>query len=131
MPTTEQKYRRRRWSSWATGLVIILMGLAYLLHNLGVVSPFINYENWWALFVLAAAIWPLAEAYDSYRDSGRFDGRVQHSLLSAAGIVLVAAFFLLHLDWGVWWPLFMILGGLWVFVSDHKRDKDAADKPKS
>jgi len=109
------------WGGLAGGLVVILVGVVFLLRNLGIPLPFAGLHNWWALFILAGAVPFLAQALDSYRKVGRVDQAVLHSLLVAGAMLLVAAMFLLDLDWGVWWPLFVIYGGLWTMAGVGKR----------
>jgi membrane protein implicated in regulation of membrane protease activity len=43
--------------------------------------------------------------------------------LVAGAIILVAVMFLLGLDWQVWWPLFVILGGLSTLVRKPYRSR--------
>jgi hypothetical protein len=109
------------WGGLACGLVVILVGVVFLLRNLGIPLPFLGLHNWWALFIVVGAVPLLAQAADSYRKSGRMDQAVRHSLLSALAVLLVAAFFLLDLDWSVWWPLFVIYGGLWTIAGVGKK----------
>ena len=35
--------------------------------------------------------------------------------------------FLFSLDWGVWWPLFVILGGLYTLVPHRRRRGNGGD----
>lgn len=93
-------------------LFVIAIGVLFLLRNLGYGFDFFEFHNWWAWLILAAALAPLTRAYESYRASGKFDGMVAHHLFVAGAIIVVAVLFLLDLDWGRWWPLFVILGGL-------------------
>jgi hypothetical protein len=109
-------HRRRSSSGLATGLVIIAIGVFFLLNNLGVELPFVRYHNWWALFILIAAIGPIGQAVQHYRTSGRLDSTVIRHLLSATTIIVVALLFLLDLRWDLWWPVFLIIGGCWVLL---------------
>ncbi len=104
-------------------VVVISIGVIFLLRNLGVEIPFLYSTNWWAWFILAGAVAPLSRAYESWRVRGRVDAEVIYSLLTGAAVVLVAVMFLLGLDWKVWWPLFVILGGLFTLVRGpyHRR----------
>jgi len=114
------------WSRAAMGLVIVLVGVLFLLRNLGIALPFMQLHNWWTLFVLIGAVPSLAYAAQRYRRTGKLDPRVVHSLLSAAMIVTVSILFLLDLSLERWWPLFVIYGGLWTLVRGERRDRDAA-----
>jgi hypothetical protein len=121
----ENKTKHSLWGGLAAGLVVVIVGVVFLLRNLGIPLPFAALHNWWALFILVGAVPLLAQAADSYRKSGKVDQAVLHALLSAAAVILVALIFLLGLDLAVWWPLFVIYGGLWTMMGVFK--KRAAD----
>jgi hypothetical protein len=93
-------------------LFVIAIGVLFLLRNLGYGFDFFEFHNWWAWLILVASVAPLTRAYELYRASGKFDGMVAHHLFVAGAVIVVAVLFLLDLDWGRWWPLFVILGGL-------------------
>jgi uncharacterized membrane protein len=103
-----------RWTGYRLfpALWVIGIGALFLLRNLGVKIPFLDTRNWWAWFILIGAVAPLAHAFELYRANGRFDGAVVHHLFVGAAIVTVATLFILDLSWQMWWPLFMILGGI-------------------
>ena len=77
------------------------------------------------MFILIGAVGPLSYAVDRYRSQKKFDGVVLHSLISAAAIITVALFFLLELSWNLWWPLFVVYGGLWMLANHWKRSCDS------
>lgn len=110
-------------------VIIIAVGVLFLLGNLGFDLGFLFHGNWWALFILLGAIAPLGRAYEIYRERGRFDAEAAYSTLAGAAVVLVACMFLLGLDWGVWWPLFVILGGLFTLVR-RPRDRYRQAAPR-
>lgn len=120
-----EKSEHMYWSRAAMGLVVIAVGVVFLLQNFGISLPFMRLHNWWALFILLGAVPSLGYALQRYRTVGKADGRVLHSLLSATAVVMVALFFLLELSWGLWWPLFVIYGGLWMLVKDGRRRIDS------
>ncbi len=97
-------------------IAVIAVGIIFLMQNLGLEVPFLDSRNWWAWLILLVALEPLIRAYRLVRASGRLDAEAAHSLLVAMAIGLVAVMFLLNLDWQVWWPLFVILGGLFALV---------------
>ena len=121
MDTQEPRQRRGYWTKAALGLALMAVGVVFLLRNLGYELPFLRYHNWWALFILLGAVGPLSVAAERYRTTGRAGWIVLHSLLSAGAIVMVAAFFLVDLDWTTWWPLFVIYGGFWMLLKDARR----------
>lgn len=109
------------WGGATTGIVVILVGIAFLLWNFNVRLPFMRYQNWWAFFILIGALGPLFYAARRYREVQKFDGRILHALVSAAAIILVALMFLLNLDWSLWWPLFVIIGGCYMLANNWRR----------
>lgn len=111
--------------------VIVGVGVLFLLNNLGYSIDFLTNGNWWALFILIAAAAPLSRAWEVYRAHGRLDAEAGYYLLVAACVVVVAVMFLMGLDWGIWWPLFVILGGLFTLVHrpHHRRRYDDAPAP--
>lgn len=116
-----EKPEHMYWSRAAIGLVVIAVGVVFLLRNFGISLPFMQLHNWWALFILVGAVPSLGYALQRYRSVGKLDSRVLHSLLSAAVVIMVALFFLLALSWELWWPLFVIYGGLWMLVKGGRR----------
>lgn len=125
MKDPELKAAYRHWSSLTTGLVVIAIGVAFLLWNFGVQLPFMQYRNGWALFILIGAVGPLSHALQRYRQRHNFDGVILHSLVSAVAIVVVALMFLLNLNWTRWWPVFVIIGGLYMLANHWNRGSDS------
>lgn len=117
-PTPRHEYRI------VPALAVITVGVIFLIRNLGIDIPFLENSNWWAWLILIAALVPLTRAYEAYRASGRVDAEVIYSLLNGAAVVLVAVMFLRGLEWRVWWPLFVILGGLFVLVRGPHRKRE-------
>ena len=104
-----------RWRLFPAA-AIIAIGAILLASNLGYNLKLFEYGNWWAVLILAAALAPLTRAVEVYRAHGRLDAEAAYFLLCAASVTLVATMFLLALDWATWWPLFVILGGLYTLV---------------
>ena len=100
---------------WIGGAVLLLMGIVFLLQNLGVSS--IVLENWWAVFILIPAVTTLARAWDAYRRSGRLDRSAVGSLVGGSALTLLAFSFLLDLQWEMIWPVFLILAGLGLLLT--------------
>ncbi|MBU6416906.1 MAG: hypothetical protein KJS83_07040 [Xanthomonadaceae bacterium] len=105
-------------------VAIIAIGVLFLLDNLGYRLGFLEHGNGWAVLVLLAAFAPLARAWDIFHARGSFDADVAHHVLCGATVALVGVLFLLDLDWSIWWPLFVILGGLYTLAPRrcHRRD---------
>lgn len=102
-------------SSWALGLAVVIIGGLLLAKNLGVDLFFLDFHNWWAFFILLAAIGPLQLAYRCYKREG-VDMAMWNALVTAGAIIFVALIFLLDLSFGTWWPVFIIIGGLYMIT---------------
>lgn len=113
---TQEKQTRPHSSSWAFGLAVIVIGALLLARNLGLDLFFLDFHNWWAFFILAAAINPLLNAWKSYQADG-FNQATFNHLVSGSTIIFIALIFLLDLSLGVWWPSFIIIGGLYMMTS--------------
>ena len=106
---TEDEHRNK---GWVAGLIIIGLGLVFLVSNL---TGFVL-NNWWALFILIPGIMSFVNAWNSYRDDGRWSKRARGGVIGGLIITLVAVIFLFNLDWSNVWPLFLILGGLAILL---------------
>jgi hypothetical protein len=99
---------RRRDHNWIAGVVLIGIGVIFLLSN----TTGLHFNNWWALFILIPAVTNFGNAFRSYQRHGRFTKSARGSLTGGLLLALVASAFLFNLDWGLIWPLFLIVGGL-------------------
>jgi len=102
-PVKEERNR-----NWVAGIVLITIGLFFLVSNL---TDF-TINNWWALFILIPAVSNFGRAWQSYQNDGRLSRAVRGSLTGGLILTLIASAFLFNLDWGLIWPLFLIIGGL-------------------
>ena len=107
----------RRQASWVGGAVLILLGAVFLLQNFDL----IRLHNWWALFILIPALVNFAAAYNLYRRDGRLTGAVYGALMGGLILTLVAGVFLFSIDWGMVWPVFLILIGLGILFSTQSK----------
>ena len=110
------------WSApWVGGAILILIGAIFLLRN---ITGGLFFENWWALFILIPALVMGASAYRMYEQKGqRIDRDVIATGTAALFPLLVAVIFLLDLDWGAVWPLFLILAGLAAWGAQYGRSR--------
>ena len=106
-------------SNWPLGLAVVVIGGLLLARNLGFELFFLHFHNWWAFFILLAAIGPLQQAFSFYRKEG-LGAAVANSLVSAGAIVFIALMFLLDMSFGTWWPIFVIIGGLYMMTSRNR-----------
>jgi len=91
------------------GIALIGIGVFFLLRQMGL---FPSDFNWWAFFILLPAAAIYYRAWQLYRETEQFGRRVRGMVIGASMILLVAIIFLLDLDWGVMWPVFLILAGI-------------------
>lgn len=118
-PAGERYHSRyyRGWSPgpWLGGAVLILLGIVFLLDNIGIDAPFL--DNWWAFFILIPAASALVRAWNEYKDRGRLSGRGIGSLIGGLVLTLVAFTFLAGLSWDIALPVLLILGGLSILIT--------------
>jgi len=109
MPRDDRKKRNRV----VFGVILILLGGVFLLQQ------YTNFEfrNWWALFILIPAFGAFTSAVVLWQQSGRFTEGVRGSIGSGLMTLTVAVIFLLNLNWGVWWPLMVIMFGFTLLLS--------------
>jgi hypothetical protein len=107
--------REARWQrhagrpyGWIGGAILILLGVTFLLQNMG--FPFLT--NWWALFILIPAFWAFVAAYDIYQDNGKLNSGGAASLTVGILLTILAFVFLLNLNFGLYWPILLIVGGI-------------------
>lgn len=112
----EQRHAERSSGrpQWIFGVVIVLLGVIFLLRNMGL----LEWGNWWALLLLVPAAGSFITAWNGYRRSGgHFPPETRGALIGGLALTTVAVLFLFHLDWAVHWPLFVILGGVAVLLA--------------
>jgi drug/metabolite transporter (DMT)-like permease len=126
MRSSGSRLAYRNSGGLTAGLIVTAIGALFLLDNFGISFRFMEYHNWWALFILIGAAGPLSYAVQRYRTQGRLDGAILHSLVSTAAVVTVALMFLFDLSWNLWWPLFIIFGGLWMLANNWRCDSGAS-----
>ena len=110
--------RSPRSSGWLVGVVLIAVGVVVLLINLDVIQAAFN---WWALFILIPALAAFVSAWNAYREDGRLSRRSRGSAMGGLFILTVALIFLLDLNWGDMWPVFIILAGLAALLTSGGR----------
>ncbi len=101
---------RSRSGSLMPGFFLILLGLFFLANNL---TGF-YLDNWWALFILIPAINNFSEALRLFRRDGNLGRRSRGHFFWSIFFVMLSAAFLLNLDFGLFWPVFLIFAGLGV-----------------
>jgi hypothetical protein len=110
-------------SAWVMGLILILLGTAFLMQNFGVFI--IPLHNWWALFILIPAVGAFDSAVRTYRQEGNLlTAPARGSLLLGLALTLVTATFLLELSWALVGPVLLIFAGLSILLNpkDHSEN---------
>jgi hypothetical protein len=99
--------------NWIWGIILIILGGLFLLQNF---STF-HLLNWWAIFILIPAAGSFVTAWRNYQASGRLTSSARSSLFGGVIFTTVAIIFLLNLDLGRWWPVFLVAAGLAVVIN--------------
>ena len=110
MARHQERWERHssRRHGWIWGLILIFLGVALLLDNLGI--PVL--ANWWAVFILIPAVWAFIGAWDIYHDNNRLTRRASISLTVGVLLTILAFVFLLNFAVGLSWPVLLIAGGV-------------------
>jgi len=104
-----------RGSTWITGLIMILLGVAFLLRTTGTFDFPLN--NWWALFILIPAIGAFDTALQIYRNSNnQLTAPAGGSLIVGLVLMFVTASFLFNLNWDIFGPVILILAGIGILA---------------
>lgn len=93
--------------------ILIALGLYFFFRQLGLVS----FENWWALFILIPVFGAVGSAVRIWNRAGRLTYAGWTTLYGGAFPLAVALIFLFDLDWGIYWPVFVILGGFGAVIN--------------
>jgi hypothetical protein len=98
----------RHQPNWTAGVILIGIGVIFLIAN----TTGFTLNNWWALFILIPAVSNFGHAWRSYQANGRLTRGARGSLTGGLILALLASAFLFELNWGLIWPLFLIVGGI-------------------
>ena len=101
--------------SWIVGIVLVILGIVFLARNY---LSFNILDNWWALFILIPAVGSFVNAWNVYQKSGkRITPAVRGPLVGGLILTLVAGAFLFDLNWGLIWPVILIIVGIGALVA--------------
>ncbi len=104
----------RTGGTWLAGTALIMLGLIYMLQNMGA----LHLNNGWALFILLPATGSLASAYGLYHRHGRWTAAGRGALIGGLMLMAVTVFFLLDVEWIKWWPLLLVLFGIGALMNE-------------
>jgi len=94
--------------------ILIMVGVALLGQNLGWLDfgGIVNLRNWWALFFLIPIFGTGASIWRAYRETESLNRKARAQLGGLFFLTAIFIFFMLGLDWGRYWPIFLIVFGL-------------------
>jgi predicted membrane protein len=98
---------RRFPSGLSWGLAIIAIGTIFLLDQMGIVSAHYIFQFFWPAILIFFGVKGLLFC----SGPGRFWGSF---LMLAGAVLLLSNFGYLHVRWSMFWPLAIILWGLWI-----------------
>ena len=101
--------------AWIGGLILIGLGVLFLLKNFGVPIP----ENWWAIFLVLPGAGALWTAWRMYQRDGVTRSATSTAIVGAV-LVLFGVSFLAGFDWGVLWPVILIVLGVSVVLGGRR-----------
>jgi hypothetical protein len=103
-------------TAWIGGLVLILLGVVFLLQNMGAI--FFPFNNWWALFILIPAFGALSVSYQTYRAAdNQLTTRSRNSLILGLILLALTGSFLFNLNMNIMGPVLIILAGLGILIN--------------
>ena len=100
------------------GIIIVAIGIIFLLGNFGLNLPLPH--RWWAIFILLPAAGALVTAARFFRADGGFSSRVAGAATGGVLMLAVALILFLNLDWGMFWPVLLIIVGLGVVIRGYR-----------
>ncbi|MFN8596336.1 MAG: hypothetical protein U0559_09170 [Anaerolineae bacterium] len=104
---------QRNSGAWVGAIVLIGLGVIFLLQNFNV----LNIGNWWALFILLGTAGAWGSAWRIYQNNGqRITPAVTGAFIGGLFPLAVALIFLFNMNWGVVWPIFLVIAGIAVLA---------------
>jgi hypothetical protein len=110
------------WMRWI-GLSVTLLGLTFLLRNLGVFHPEIFLHNWWGVFVLLPALGGMVITLQLLFAGEGLGWMLVGNLIPTFIFALLGVFTLLGVNWNMLTPLLLIGVGLLLvlrFLGDRR-----------
>ncbi len=108
--------RTSRDSGIGPGIGVIIVGILFLMNNFDIIDLG---GRWWALFFIIPIAF-LATDVLRYRTETGLSSRARGPLIGLLWLVSLMIIFLFGINWGVIWPVTIILAGLMVLLSGWK-----------
>jgi len=106
----ERRPQSAALNAMVTAVALMVVGAIFLLRNLDLLDLG---SHWWALFLLIPLLYLGSRIVElRSRNSGKIPPAARGMLIGFLSVALVMVIFLLRLDWGDVWPLFIILAGV-------------------
>ncbi|NLG48753.1 MAG: hypothetical protein GX552_01420 [Chloroflexi bacterium] len=104
----------------AAAVSLVILGIVFLLRNFGV----LEINNWWALFFFVPVAYLLISAWTTFRaKEGRLTHETTSPIIGSLVLITVALVFLLELDWGSIWPVYMIIGAVAILLNSLAKEE--------
>jgi hypothetical protein len=100
------------------GIGMIILGALFLLANFDIID---FGHRWWALFFLIPISYMTADLI--HRRKSGDQGRSRQSRGSLIGVVslsMLMVIFLFDMRWSIVWPVFIIIGGISIILSQRR-----------
>lgn len=105
---------------FAAAAALVIVGIIFLVRNFGG----LELENWWALFFFVPVAYLLISAWTSFRaKEGRLTHETTSPIIGSLVLITVALVFLLELDWGSIWPVYMIIGAAAILLNSVAKEE--------
>lgn len=106
---------RRGWvEAPLAALILIVIGVGLLLQNFGFGLP----HRWWALLLLLPAVGSLIAAIRAWR-AEQASRETWAALISGGIFVVLALALFFGIDWGLFWPLLLVLIGVGLLARSY------------
>lgn len=99
------------------GLILLAIGVIFLAGNFGFHLP----ERWWAVVILIPAVAAIVSAIRFYRTDGTMNARVTGSAVGGVIMVALALALFFGLNWGMFWPVILIVVGASILMRNYWR----------
>jgi hypothetical protein len=110
----EEWRRSRGGDPWMAGVILILIGVAFLMQNL--TGLYIN--KWWTVFILIPAFRSFNRAWHAMQDAeGRLTSRARSAFIGGLVLTAVAAILFFSLDWIIFGPILLIVVGAAILLN--------------
>lgn len=114
---TENRKHHDDTPPWVFGGVLIAIGVFLLLSNITGRGT----GNWWALFILIPTIASFANAWRLYQTTDSITEAVIGPLVGGVILLFVFAMLFFGFNWGLFWPVLLILAGIGALVGVFAR----------